>query len=413
MEEKKSSLKGVVISLIFASCLFLTAGLSYAEIISEALPKREGLKAGEIIFHSALKTSVQFDSNIYLSPNDAKDDIITIINPSFGFKIPLRENNFSLEYDAFINRFARFNENSHTDHRIQADAEINLTDYKISITDLYYRLTDRAGTEDVNRTKRQTNLFRSGISTERDQLRFDLSYSNILEQFLSNDIFFNDWTYKAKSSMTHLVDLESSYRFRPKTSFVWENAVGYVDYYKDNGLFPNSTYIESLAGIKGEWYSKLTTDVRAGVRFQEYESSSYINDENYCNLEARGSVDYTFTPDDTLNLRITKTTYPSTYQDMNYYSVNMLGLNYSHRFYKMLVSLFGAAQYNTYPKDSTEGGISAKRKDWLYSGGCSWRYDVRKWVSLEAKYEYSTRDSRFDTLDYRQHLTTLACTVGF
>jgi hypothetical protein len=387
-------------------------GLLYAEIISEQLPKREGMKVGNVIFHSALKTEVQFDTNIYLSDNNEKDDIITIINPSFGFKIPLRGNSLSLEYDAAINEFGRFTENNHVDHRLQADAEINLTDYKISITDLYNRLTDRAGTEDINRTKRQLNTFKTAVSTERDQLRFTLSYSNLLEQFLTTDIFYGAWTYKEKSNMTHVIDLEGSYRLMPKTSLVWENALGFLDYYKSD-LFPNSYYIESLVGIKGEWYNKITTDVRAGARFQEYDSSTSANDENYCNLEAKGTLDYALTADDTLNLRVTKTIYPSTYQDMNYYTVNMLGLNYSHKFYKILASLFGSAQYNTYPKDSTEGGITDKRRDWLYSGGCSCKYDVRKWLSLEAKYEYAKRDSYFSNLDYSEHLSTLTATIGF
>ena len=413
MKEKRRNLKGLVISLTFTLCLLLAVDLLYAEIISQELPRREGWKAGEIIFHSALKTAVQFDSNIYLSANGEKDDIITIINPSFGLKMPLRDNELSLEYDVAINEFGRFTENNYIDHRIQADAEIKLTDYKISITDLYNRLTDRAGTEDVNRTRRQTNVFRTGISTERNRLRFDLSYMNLLEQFLTTDIFFSTWTYKDKSNMTHLIDLESSYRFRPKTALVWENAVGYVDYYKNDAIFPNSYYLESLLGIKGEWYSKITTDVRAGARFQEYKSSSLANDENYCNLEARGTLDYTFTPEDALNLRLVKTIYPSTYQDMNYYAINMMGVNYSHKFYKVLASLFGSIQYNTYPKDSTEGGIVDKRKDWLYSSGCSWKYDIRKWVSVEAKYEYLKRDSRFSNLDYTEHLTTLTGTVGF
>ena len=251
------------------------------------------------------------------------------------------------------------------------------------------------------------------VSTERDQLKFDLSYANLLEQFLTTDIFYSTWTYKDKSNMTHLIDLEGSYRFRPKTSLVWENAVGHVDYYKNDDISPNSYYLESLLGIKGEWYSKITTDVRAGARFQEYDSSTLANDDNYCNLEAKGTLDYAFTPEDTLNLRLAKTIYPSTYQDMNYYTVNMLGLNYSHKFYKVLASLFGSVQYNTYPKDSTEGGVVGKRKDWLYSTGCSWRYDIRKWVSVEAKYEYLKRDSRFSNLDYAEHLTTLTGTVGF
>ncbi|MDD5165854.1 MAG: outer membrane beta-barrel protein [Candidatus Omnitrophica bacterium] len=402
--------------LTFVFTFFLIQGLAYADIISRELPKRKGLKAGEVIFHSALRTAVQYDSNIYLSPKyNAKDDIITIINPSVGFKIPFHGNDLSVEYDASFNRFYRFSSNSHLDHRIQSEANINLTDYKIYITDLYNHLTDRSGTEDVNRTKRQTNLFRTGVSTERDQLRFDLSYANALEQYLTEDAYFNNITYKDRSSMSHIIDFEGSYRFRPKTSLVWENLFGYVNYYRvpDSNLSPNAYYIESLLGIKGEWYSKITTDFRAGVRYQQFGHSNLVADDGYCNFEARGTVDYAFTPDDALNLRVEKSIYPSTYQDMNYYEVNMVGLNYSHKFYKTLVSMFGTYQFNGYPKESTETGVTGKRKDYLYSGGCAVKYDMRRWASLETKYEYKRRTSSFADFNYLEHLLTLTCTVGF
>ena len=74
-------------------------------IISKDLPIREGLKVSEIIFHSALKTQFQYDSNIYLSADGEKGDFITTITPSIGLKIPLRDNNLNLEYDASINEF--------------------------------------------------------------------------------------------------------------------------------------------------------------------------------------------------------------------------------------------------------------------------------------------------------------------
>ncbi|MEW6101570.1 MAG: outer membrane beta-barrel protein [Candidatus Omnitrophota bacterium] len=411
MQKDKTATKFLIlkISLIM---LGLLVSNSYADILSRDLPNREGLKLGEALFHSALRTQVEFDSNIYLTDKNEKYDIITMINPSIGLKIPLRDNGLSFEYDIAVNEFSRFHENDHIDHRLLTLLEVNLTDYQVTLDDEWRRFTDRAGSEDVNRTKRQTNSLRLGVATTLDQLSFDIAYLNFWQDYLVNKTIINGLDYNDKDSLTHVLDIEAAYRFMPKTSALWENKVGFIDYYHSS-LPPDSYFIESLLGVKGEWLAKTTVDLRGGVKFQDYETSTVLSDENYLNFVAKGVLEHSLSDDDTVKLKAERNTYESTYSNMNYYEANMIGFDYKHKFYKVTAEIFGQAQQNRYPDESTEDGETAKRKDKLYNVGGALRYDVRNRVSLEAKYEYKKRDSRFKTLDYIEHLTTLRCTIGF
>jgi hypothetical protein len=414
---QNSKLQEIFMRKIIGICGILFAllnanGFLYGQITSDDLPDREGIKAGEVFFHSALKGGAQFDSNIYLTDENETYDVITLISPSAGFYLPLRDNSLSMEYEAGFNIFDRFPENNHTDHKAEGIFEINLTDYKVSLEDLYRRFTDRSGTEDINRVRQQVNDFKTGISTAFEQLEFALSYTNRLHKYLTDNVIFDGLRYKDKDSITHILDFEGGYAFSPKTTFLYNFVTGFVDYYKSS-LPPDSYYIEALAGIKGEWTPKTTVNLRGGVKYQSYENSELIHDDDYFNFIARGGIDYSMSEDDILKMTLERGTYESRYRDMNYYELNSAGFDYEHKYNKWAMGLFGHAQLNRYPNESTEGTETAKRKDKFYSLGLSLRYDVRKWLSCAARYEYLTRDSNLSTFDYINHLTTLRAVVGF
>src|SRR3989338_3879369 len=86
--------------MVGVACVFLCAhyGISRAqedadnELRNANLPKREGIKVGPMIAHGAMKAAEQLDTNIFLSNSDRKFDAITVLSPSVGLELPLREN---------------------------------------------------------------------------------------------------------------------------------------------------------------------------------------------------------------------------------------------------------------------------------------------------------------------------------
>lgn len=387
------------------------AGISFAEIFNPELPGREGVKFGEIVVHSALTTAAKYESNVFLSDTDEKSDMITVINPSFGIEVPLRDNSISVEYDAFINEYSDHSSENHTDHKVNARAKIELTDYTIDITDLFNRFTTRRESETSVRLREQTNDARIGISAQFDQLGFEAGYTNKVQDYRSNTVIFGPLTYDDRDYMAHIIDLTASYRFLPKTSVLLETDLGAIDY--DNSLSPNAEFVELLAGLRGEPHENLTVNLRAGVKHQEYDQSSLLNDENFTGFVARGGIDYDITEDDRLSVSVERGIYESVYLNMNYYTLNSIGLNYRHDFNRKLSGrLFGSYQFNDYPDESTVAGETKTRKDDYYSGGAGLTYNIREWLTSGLEYSYTQRDSNFGTYDYKDHVVMFRITIG-
>ena len=88
--------------MIGVACVFLCAhyGISQAqdadnELRNADLPKREGIKVGPMVAHGAMRAAEQLDTNIFLANSDRKFDAITVLSPSVGIELPLRENKIS------------------------------------------------------------------------------------------------------------------------------------------------------------------------------------------------------------------------------------------------------------------------------------------------------------------------------
>lgn len=426
-----------ILSAVFL--VFLFCGISGAELVEHAglpneegvkpnpldpklsnpaLPNRTGYEVEPITMHAAFTTQVQFDTNVFLEDKDEKFDVITTLNPSVGLDLPVGDNYFAVDYDFAAYIFGVHDDHSYVDHRVRGVGVINWTDYQINIADVYRYFSDRAGSEDTNRVKRQNNYLRAGLAaTGFEQLDFEAGYTFGVENFISGDTLYTapngeTLTYHDKNRLINVFDLLASYRFLPKTSLLVESYVGWLTY--DSSKSSNSWFTESMVGLRGDLSEDFTSDLKAGIRYQQYDSSDLTDSNNFIGPVITGTVTYKRTKNDIFDLRLERSIYESTFYNMNYYNINHAGLRYTHFFNnKISGDLFGYYQLNLYPSQATVDGVTDKRYDHLFGGGIGVRYDVKKWLSVEADYEYRQRESRFSTFDYIDNLFTIRGTIGF
>lgn len=396
-----------------SSFLVIFCGVSYGQLVNEDLPSRDGIKLDKIVLHSAFKTAERYDTNIFLSDSADKHDIISILSPSGGFELPFHNGSLSADYLADLFLYGIHQDQDYMNQRVRGLAELELADYKVKVSDIFRIFTDRAANENSVRLRQTVNDIRAGVSTDFERLNLDAGYTNRLEMYDSNDPFFGTLTYEDRNRDNHIIDTTVSYRFLPKTSLLLENDLGFIRYFKSS-IIPDSVYDEALVGAQGLWFSKSKINFKAGLRAQGYDNSNIIANKDYIGPVMRGGFDYSPTDSDTIVLELTRTIYESAYSNMNYYNANLFGFNYRHNFTdKLAANLFGSYQLHLYPSESTENGLTAKRRDNYYQGGTSVRYDLRKWISFEAKYEYAQRVSKFDVFDYIDQQVTISGTVGF
>ena len=382
------------------------------------LPNREGVETDPIILHMAFASQVQFDTNVFLENEGEDFDVITTLSPSIGLELPLGDNNFSIDYDFVPVIFGNNTKHSYIDHRVRGIALWKWTDYQLSLVDVYRYFSDRSGSEDINRVKRQNNFLRAGIAASQfDQLGFDTGYTFGVENFISDDTLFTSTTgetltYHNKNRFINVFDATVSYRFLPKTTLLMETYLGFINY--DSSKSSDSWYTESMLGIRGDLRENLTSNLKVGFRYQQYDDSDLTDSNNFIGPVTTGTIAYKHTDKDVFSLRLERSVYESTFNNMNYYNLNHAGLDYTHFFSdKLSVNAFGYYQLNLYPSNATVDGVTKKRHDHLFGGGAGVRYDIQKWLSLKLSYEYRQKDSNFGIFDYNDNLITLTATTGF
>lgn len=397
-----------------ASIFFITAA-HCAELTNPDLPDRTGIKiVKNALLHGAFKASETIDTNIFLANTDRRVDSITVLSPSLGLEVPAHNSIFCADYQTDIFMYGVNREQNYVNQRLRGLAEIVFADfYKFNVTDTFRIFTDRAANENSLRLKENTNNFRASASAEFNRLMVDVGYVNQLQMYDSTDPFLGQLTYEDRNYDVNAVEATVSYKFWPKTAIFAENDLGFI-HYLNTSQVPDSCYDEALIGFKGEWFSKANVNFKAGFKYQHYQNSDVIAHKDYVGAVMKGGFDYTPTPNDGLIFEFDREIYESLYLTNNYYIANLFGVTWKHNFTpKIYSTLSGSYQLHQYPSETTENGITQKRHDSYYQASASLKYDLRKWISLEAKYAFTEKASNFDFYSYVDNAMTISGTIGF
>ena len=380
------------------------------------LPDRDGVKLRDsnIVLHGAFRATEDLETNIFLTKDKEKFDAITSLNPSAGIEIPLGKHMLSADYMPSIFLYGRYPDENHTDHLARGLFEINFTDLKIRVLDIYRDYTDRAADENSRRVGRQENNFKVNLGAQFNKLGFDVGYGNIINTYSQkDDIVYRSISYDDKDRVTNAVDGAVSYRVMPKTSIFLEGDLGFINYF-NSSLPPDAYYVNALLGVKGRPTNKIAANIKGGCKYQHFDKSDIFNDKPFFGFAASGGVEFLQTKDDLWKFGLESSVYESDYSNNNSYYGTLVDLRYSHKFNRKLsITPFGAYQLNLYPSETTEGSVTAKRYDNYFNAGCSLKYDIKRWASAEVKYAFTCRSSKFSTFDYTDNKVTFNGTVGF
>ena len=381
-------------------------------IVNKDLPNLTGKKLYHILVHGIVNTQIQEDTNIFLNQDNKKTDTILLINPAVGIIIPLKDFSLSFGYDTSIYRNNTYTSQDRTDKYLAAMAEWKLTNHTISFRNLYSDYSSRASSEDTNRNRRIDNETGLDIKTLFEKLKMVIGYRHKNEDFRSSDFIYEDVTSDDKDNKRDAVNLRISYDFRPKTAVLFEMQHGTINY--DSPKSASSRYTETLIGLSGQPRYNLKINFKLGYRQQNYDHSTVSLSEDFGDIISRGRITYTFDDNDIFELYLLSSPFESTYQNINYYRSRLAELKYTKLLtHKIAANLFVSIQENTYPSETTENEITQKRKDEFIRFGGRLRYYIRDWLSTEAEYEYTNRDSNFTSSDYNVSLTSLRVTMGF
>jgi len=384
---------------IVVSLCFLTSIL----VINPTLYAAEGLKMGDAEIIPWGEIRLQYDDNIYLDSDDEKDDFIVTLVPGVSVEWPFSDNLLKLDYHAEISQYINESSQDSTSHYLSGDMEVNWRDITFNVYNDYKRLYERPSTEDTERTKRTDNATGIKAAFQKERLGIQLGYEHFIREYRDNpayDIYDRD---------EDIYSFIVTHQTFSKTKLLFEYDFGQIRY--DEDTRSDSDYHQFLIGAIGELTPKTTATIKAGYQTRDYDSEAQTD---FDTAVLYADLTHTFSDKDALKLSFTRTAHESTYDVNNYYTVENVTAIYDHYFTpKLLGFINGIYQINSYPRETTVGTETQKRKDRYASLGAGFRYYMRKWLTFTLQLEHVDRDSNFDGFDYEQNLATLTAKAVF
>lgn len=389
---KKKTFLVLLVGLLVATFLSMVGMDSFAKEI----------KLGPVRFKPSIRIQEKYEENIFLEATNKKSDFITTVAPKVSFELPFGDYQASLAYALNTVKFAKYPSQDSYNHEVVAFLGFNFTNFKFTAENDFQDTKEIADTELSRRIHRSRNDVRANISTDLHKINLDLGFRNIFDDYKES-------AWQHEDRYENIFALKTSYRVLPKTSVLLEYNFGGVRYYTSYN--PNADYHQGFIGIEGKLTARSISVIKVGYQARNYKRSGVAD---FYGLVTTVSVAERFTERDIAKLGFLRSTVESTYGVNNYYEVNRLITEYSREFTKRFSGkLNGAYQFNKYPKETTEGSKSQKRKDSLWSAGILLNYKFRKRVSVELEYKYDGRDSNFGVFDYGDNISTLSVTAEF
>ena len=372
-------------------------------LTDQALFAAEGIKIGEAKLNPYVETKLQYDDNVFLNSNDEKDDFIVTLTPGLSLEWPVYGNLFKFDYHAAINRFMDNTSQDATDHYLSTSLDINWQDATFTIHEDFKRVFERPSTEDVTRVKRDDNSAGIIAKLQRDKLGIELGYENFIRNYKSSPSYE---LYDRRDNIYSLMFTHQTFR---KTRLLLEYYFAQIRYSEDTRS--DSNYHQFLIGAIGELTPKTTATIKTGYQLRNYERDS---EPDFDTAVLYADITHKFSGKNTVKLSFLRSAEESTYDVNNYYKIENLSWVFDHYFNNRLLGFItGIYQINSYPRESTEGIETAKRKDKYYSMGVGLRYYLKKWFTLTLHLEHIIRDSNFDIFEYKQNLITVTAKAEF
>lgn len=350
-----------------------------------------------------LDTDVLYDSNIFLTKDNTKDDIITRLSPGIYAYTGNESNMFLGFYEADVLIYSKNNPKATRINQV-IGGRVDLfktSPVKINIKDTLRPTSDPATSEIRGFVKRVGNDFAGTVRYDMSpKTSADFTYSQYLEYYLSGD-------YKGYNYLTHTFAPTFYYHISPKTSLTAEYAFGLTHYM--GGKDFNSSYQQGRLGIEGKLTPKSTIFLRSGYQYRVYENSDMKNGQGFV---MEGVYDYRLSPKTAVELIVSSNLDESTYSNVGYYR----GLNFfaflNHRLLPNVdVNACGFYIRNDYPHVAE--GFDTKRTDNLYGAGGKIAYRYKYWLSFYAGYDFKACYSNIRVFDYIDNIVSGGAKIDF
>ncbi|MBU9888967.1 MAG: outer membrane beta-barrel protein [Candidatus Omnitrophica bacterium] len=358
------------------------------------LQDAKGMRLGKATLKAQFDAEGQLDSNVYWTPEDKKTDYLFVLRPKALLDVPFgidERHLLQLMYTGEGGLFANQTKQNYYNQTGAANLNMRMSSGYLNVNEAFTATSDRAGTEFTQRIDRYENRAGATVGVEINKLTFEAGYTNFFKRYLESP-------YTKLNYVENILRGTAFYQLFPKTKVLLDYTFGLLDYYNDGSR--DGYYNQVVTGVKGELTGKTTGIAKAGFQQRDYDANDgYIGFVGELGLVSR------LTDRTQLTVKYATTPVESTYENNNYYTENMFGMELDQKLMgKLSLLLNSSFSYNRYPE---EDSVSLKkRRDFIITEGAGLKYSLKDWGRIYLGYQYKQRASNVGSQRYNDHLFT-------
>lgn len=361
----------------------------------------KGIKIGQAQLKQMFSFGGRYDSNVFLTPSDEKEDYINVLNPAFLLDLPFGlggRHLIQVLYNAEIGLYSDYRKQDYVNQDVGVNFDFKLPFGYLNARNIFSRTSDRSGTEFTSQVKRKENQSDVALGVEINRLAYELAYEHFIESYL--DPIYDNLGYQED-----VYTLTGYYQAFPKTQALLEYKYGVVDYPDDNTR--NGKYNQLRLGLKGQLTGKTVGIVKAGYQAREYDIAGR---SGYNGFVAEAGITTKFSERTELTTKFIRVAEESIYAPNNYYDNNSLSFDLTQQIYsrlKLIASL--QAECHLYPEVTPV--VNKKRRDTILTSSLTLEYAIKDWWKAKLGYEYKKDNSNIGTSDYKRNLVSFMFTI--
>ncbi len=339
---------------------------------------------------------VQYDTNIFLTEEDRKQDLLSITSPRLIFHMPFSDNRhlFQMMYLADIAAFSDYKSQNYVDQDMALKLNLNFPFGYFNLQNGFRDTVQRASTEFTDQVRRYENLGQAAFGVKMNKLSYEAAYAH----------FLRDYYEEQYDALVYGEDIFTGtvfYQVSPKIKPLLEYNHGIIDYTKDETR--SGHYDQVRCGFKTDLTGKIDGVVKLGYQKRDYDIAGR---KGYEGFVSQAGITADLSERTKLELNYFNTAVESISTNNNYFDLNSVILKVTQQIMNN-VSLLLTSQLDRreYPEEDPD--FHAERRDSVFTEGIMLRYTVLNRGRVSLGYQYKENVSNIDSEKYQDNIISL------
>ncbi len=398
----KFNSRKIIANLLILLCCTLTinVGQAFALKFVDDFGEKTGLKdarkrltAGPLKLHPYVVQQMSYDSNVFLEPNDRKDDVIWVTTPGIIADLNLGDHLIEVDYRCDFENFTKFSDQNDQNQYFKALVDLSFPDWYVNAEHRLAQTSSRAGTTFTQRIGRLENTTQTTIGYKWNQLQAELDYHLFNRTF--NSSTYKQWDYNVNRIGTTLF-----FELTKKTQAFVEYAHGFIVY--RNNRDRDGNFDRVRGGLKGQLLPRLTTITKMGWESRRYRGK---NEAGFNGFSAEMAFRYAATSRTAVETGLYHGPEEATFLDVANYTESRMFARLEQKLWtSMLFTTDLSYARQEYDQRTLIAGSWGKRVDDLFRIDTALKYDFKEWWTFSVGYRFAFRNSKFDSFDYKDNV---------